>query len=298
MGHVISFFAFPRRLAIRLFKPREENRWVAEDSTMMRLGYARSAIGLLIVIAVGLRYQGLHTSQINLGQRIEGLVITTFVVGIESMIIGLGLIAATHRTERLRVARRMVIPARAFLAYLGICFGIYLFAMIWDTLDANPLIGTLLTLAIVPLLLILWCITLASVSSFYCVTYACRGAEGHPVLPPVLTAAAAWTVAVVGPYVLGSDHDPGPAGFFGLLLLIGGPTAVTALSVVEIWRLGYVPGLDLRGGPPAAPLDRDLSARSPAFAGTLPLAATMTIVAAIVAALTMVALHITRLHAI
>lgn len=297
MGFLISFFALPRKIALRVFKPDGRNRWVEEDAPMAKLGYARSVLGVLIVVAVALRYQGVHSSEFSLGQRLEGLIITAVVVGVNSLVIAAALILAIRGRARLSTARHLRVPARTFLAYLGICFVVYLLIEVWDTFDANPLIGTLMTLAIVPLLLLIWCVILVSLSSLYCAAYLCRAAEGHPLLPPVLAATAAWTTAMVGPYVLGSSAAD-PLGFLGVVLLIGGPTAISALSGVEIWRLRYVPGLDLRGGPPAAPLERGTVAVPAVFADARPLAVTLAAAAAIIAAITVLTLHITRLHAL
>jgi hypothetical protein len=297
MGFLISFFTLPRKIALRVFKPDERNMWVAEDATMAKLGYARSLLGVLIVLAVALRYQGLHGSEFNLGQRVAGLIITAVVVGVNSLVIAAALILAIRGRARLSTARHLQVPARTFLAYLGICFLVYLLIEVWDKFDANPIIGTLLTLAIAPLLLVLWSVILVCLSSFYCATYLCRAAEGHPLLPPVLAATAAWTTAMVGPFILGSAAA-GPVGLFGFVLLIGGPTAITVLSAVEIWRLRYVPGLDLRGGPPTAPLERDAVALPATFAGAFPLGVTLAAAAAVIAAITVLTLHITRLHAL
>lgn len=297
MGFLISFFALPRKIALRVFRPDERNRWVEEDATMAKLGYARSVLGVLIVLAVALRYQGVHSSEFSLGQRVEGLIITAVVVGVNSLVIAAALILAIRGRARLSTARHLQVPARTFLAYLGICFLVYLLIELWDKFDANPLIGTLMTLAIVPLLLLIWCVILVSFSSFYCAAYLCRAAEGHPLLPPVLAATAAWTTAIAGPYILGSAAV-GPVGFLRLVLLIGGPTAITALSAVEIWRLRYVHGLDLRGEPPAAPLGRSAVAVPAIFGGARPLAVTLAAATAVIAAITVLTLHITRLHAL
>ncbi len=58
---LVSFFALPRKIALRVFKPNERNRWAEEDTAMMKLSYARSLLGVLIVLAVALRCQGVHS---------------------------------------------------------------------------------------------------------------------------------------------------------------------------------------------------------------------------------------------
>jgi len=65
---------------------------------------------------------------------------------------------------------------------------------------------------------------------------------------------------------------------------------------VEIWRLRYVPGLDLRGGPPAAPLTRDKTVSPGIFLGVVPLTIMMSVAVAVIAVIAVNTLHVTRLH--
>ncbi|MGO9503296.1 MAG: hydroxypyruvate isomerase family protein [Streptosporangiaceae bacterium] len=88
-----------------------------------------------------------------------------------------------------------------------------------------------------------------------------------------------------------------PIHSLALTLTPGGPTAVTVLSAAESWRLRYVPGLDRRGGPPGVPLSRDRALAPGASGGVLPLIISTAGAVAVIAVLTDMALHITRLNA-
>lgn len=297
LRRLISLFTYPRTFSLRVFKIDDKNRWVEEDARMKRVIYARTVIGSIIVIAVGLHYGGLHSSEVNLGRRLEGLVVTAIIVGVNSVVIAASLILAIHRGQRLRAARHLLVPGRTFLIYLALCSGVYVVAEIWDTLDRNPIIGTLLTISIIPLLFIFWCVVMISVSSFYCANYLFRAAEGHPLMPPILASTGAWTMAAVGPFILGGSVT-GPVGILGLVFFVGGPITVTALSIIEVNRLRYVPGLDLRGGPPAAPLARSETIVNKTFAGILPLVITMSVAVAVIASIAVITLHTAWLHAI
>ncbi|MFE0460678.1 WD40 repeat domain-containing protein [Kitasatospora sp. NPDC058965] len=242
-----------------LFRTVDSNRWVEEDTLLARLSLARNLLGLAVVVTVALVTEGVGSSEFNplthLLSLLAGVVSTVVAV----LAVGVFLLVVTRSGARGRAALRLLVPARTMLVYLAavlapFLIGIYGWRLIFSFhagVLLTLLMGVLLFGLVVPLALVAAVGTRDSVKSLF------RAAEGHPLLAPVATVVLVW---LQPRFVLLLQQADGPDTLPKLLLFYGGPVVVTLLSLFEVARLGGVPDVDLRGGPPAEPVSRPAGA--------------------------------------
>ncbi|MET7420059.1 hypothetical protein [Dactylosporangium sp. NPDC005555] len=197
------------------------------------------------------------------------------------------LVILTRSGSRGAVMRRMLIPLRTVLLYPVVfaapwVIGIYGYRLIMWTFHAIRDSGHSVLAFLVAFVLALFGVgalvgsaMYALMGAYVCATTLFLAADGHPLLAPIAATAVAWVLPQLFRIEQSADLPTDPAG---IALFYGGAVTVTLLSVLEIVRAARIPGLDLRGAPPAAPLPRVRGSRSfrlpvltvvASFAGTL-----------------------------
>jgi WD repeat-containing protein 61 len=264
-------------------------RWFEEDTFVARLGLIRNVTGVVVTIVVSLMTAGIYSSAFDPFERATDLVyglLTSSVAVLATMAL---LVLMTKSASRGAVTRRMWTPLRTMLLFpvlfaapfvVGF-IGYWLCKWLFDALrDADHAIlaylGTALLILVIAgmVLTLAWTVLVVSVQSLVNLF---RSAEGHPLLAPIATTAIVWVL----PQLLRlMRHADPPTDTFGIAVFYGGAVTVTLLSAIEIVRAARVPGIDLRGGPPATPLPRGPGSFSGGFPGLTVLASLVGAVAA------------------
>ncbi|MFC5007664.1 WD40 repeat domain-containing protein [Dactylosporangium cerinum] len=238
---------------------------------MSRLNVARNVIGFVTALVVSFLATGFGGDAFDPFARLVDLLFAVVATAVAVLAAIVCIVILTKASARGAVMRRMLIPIQTVLLY-PVAFaapwviGIYGYKLIMWTFHTirdtgHPVWGFLVALvlalaAVAGLLSTAW---YALVGAYVCATTLFLAAEGHPLLAPVAATAVAWVLPqllrIEGSNALPSD----PAG---IALFYGGAVTVTLLSVLEVVRAAQVPGLDLRGAPPAAALPRVRGSRS------------------------------------
>ncbi|MEV4509072.1 hypothetical protein AB0K00_08980 [Dactylosporangium sp. NPDC049525] len=263
------------------FQVRDDRRWFEEDTVVTRLSFVRNVVGLVLTIVVSFMTAGIHGSAFDPFERLIDLVFGLLTASIAVLTTMAVLVLTTSAASRGAVARRMWIPLRTMLLFpvffaapivagmLGYWLGRLVFHTLHDSGHAVlAYLGTalLILLFIGIVLSLLWVML---ISAYFCLTNLFRAAEGHPLLAPVAATAIVWVL----PQLLRvMRHTDPPTDGLGIAVFYGGAVTVTLLSAVEIVRAARVPGLDLRGAPPATPLPRGPGSWSRGFPGVAVLA--------------------------
>jgi WD domain, G-beta repeat len=274
-----------RKTAHRLFSTRDEALWVEEDALVSRLGSIRNLLGLAVVVFVSFRAGGIHNPEFDPVNRLGFLFVVIVITGVCVVATSIFILPAIKPAARGQVARRLLIPVRTIVTYIGVLAapfivgfaGYYLSLLLYRSINAGGsrhLLAVLAVLAfggtaeIATILLAL----LALLGGIFSVGSLFRAAEGYPLLEPVAVTMVVWVQLLVVQIMTRASV---PAGPMGLILYFGGPITVTALSGLEIVRLAEVAGLDLRGAPPRQPLPRGSSSSSRHFSGGVTLLSMM-----------------------
>jgi hypothetical protein len=246
-----GYFASAWNAANKLFSP-QHNYLHDEDSVIGWLYRARSIIGAFMLVAIGVRYHHPATDLVAPFSPVLGGVTTAMLLALAMVVPGAILaVLFTHRGKRMEACRQMRYPLGSLLA----CLILYMIGVritwLMHVLVAD---GKSFPLVVVWMCSGFWVVTFVSRAIYLVTTGLCRLGDGHPLLPPVAGLVIAWAVAITS---LLSSKGGGEPGMVAALVLLGGPVSITAVSVVETWRLRvkYPADFPFRDGPlpPRAP---------------------------------------------
>ncbi|HBW18078.1 MAG TPA: hypothetical protein DEH11_03205 [Actinobacteria bacterium] len=241
-------------------------------------------LGLAVVVFVSFRAGGIHNPEFDPVNRLGFLFVVIVITGICVVAISAFILPAIKPAARGQVARRLLVPVRTILTYIGVLAapfivgfaGYYLSLQLYRSINAGGSRHLLAVVAVVAFggtaeIATIMLALLALLGGIFSVGSLFRAAEGYPLLEPVAVAMVVWVQLLVVQIMTRASV---PAGLAGLILYFAGPITVTALSGLEIVRLAQVPGLDLRGAPPRQPLPR-VPTSSRHFTGTVTLLSMM-----------------------
>ena len=218
-----------------------------EDSAIGWLYRTRSIIGALMLVAIGVRYHHPASDLLAPFAPVLGGVDKAMLLALALVVPGvIGVVLFTHRRKRTEACRQMRYPLGSLIA----CLILYVIGIRVTWLarmlvaDGEPFIPFLIYICAG-----LWVVTFTSRAIYLVTTGLCRLGDGHPLLPPFAGSVIAWAVAIMS--LLSSHGGGGEPGMVAVLVLLGGPVSITALSIVETWRLQkkYPVDFPFRDGP-------------------------------------------------
>lgn len=241
---VKKFFASSWRLADRIYAPRDLFLGTRDDE-IQRLYLWRTVIWSLIIGCVALRYHHFSGISETADAVFQSIGWTTEFAMLAIVPSGIAVLALTVPAKRGEALNQMRYPATAF----GVWVLVYLAARVL-TGSSN---GGLLV-DIVKFVIMAWLAAFMIRMIYHMAFGLFRLGDAHPLLPPAVTALAAWSLALKG-LMAGSANSGEPAAV-AFLMLIGGPISVTVLAAMEIDRLRqrYPDQFPFREGPLRQPL--------------------------------------------
>jgi hypothetical protein len=218
-----------------IFSPH--NLYLGEsDEVMERLYRIRGILGFVTVLGAGVHYRGKSGIWAVVKDWLDSLFYIALFAVVAAVIAGVYLVAITHSGKRKAAAWQLRWPFIAFMGIIGLGYLVNEILRIGRYSEGwriSPLSHGLLLVfgAFLDLGLGLYLLKALYLGA----TSACRAADGHPLLAPVVAplAAGAWAFKSL---VL-SDDSSGAPHIVHLVLTIGGPVSITVLSVVEVLRL-------------------------------------------------------------
>ncbi|KUL43507.1 hypothetical protein [Streptomyces regalis] len=222
------------RVATRLFVQEGDGR--IEDRTVDRVQVARTVLGAVATLALLLVY-GVEKDRWEdaATNGIGNAIIAPVLLICAGPLVMLGFILYVPPHLRPQLRSRLRAPLKAVGWYLltvvalgGIIYGASLAAQN----DMRGWQGVLVGL--VALVAIVWGLPFFFLASLYSARSAFNSAHVHPMLPPVVTVALVWVLAVFNLIDSGMPQGPPVVQFCSLL---GGPLSVTAVSLWEMRRM-------------------------------------------------------------
>ncbi len=232
------------RVAVKLFVQEGAGR--IEDRTVDRVQLARTVLGAAATIALVLAYNVKpdRWSDAAAGSAANMLVTPVLLIVAGPLVI-LGFISYAPAHLRPHLRSRLRAPLKTVgwyvLTVIVIVVLMYLTSQSAVQDRRNWLEYVLL---IVALVVIVWGFPFLFFASLYSARTAFNTAHVHPMLPPVLTMALVWVIAVFN--VIGDGLPEGPP-VVQFCSMLGGPLSVTAVSLWELRRMRTRFGVTLRG---------------------------------------------------
>jgi hypothetical protein len=250
MEYLKEYFKSAWNFADQIFSP--QHKYLGdEDNLIERMYRARSIIGALMLVAIGLRYHHPAKDLVKPLAPVLGGVTAAMLVALACVVPGAAaVIVITDQNKRVDAWRQMRYPLGALLAWITLCFiGIgYVRGMHW-LLTSETSFGLIIIIYILMCVLGPWILAFVTRAIYLVTTGVCRLGDGHPLLPPVVGAIIAWALAITG--LASSNGARGDPALVAVLVLWTGPISITALSVAEVLRLRkrYPTEFPFRDGP-------------------------------------------------
>lgn len=232
------------RVATRLFVQEGDGRIV--DRTVDRVQVARTVVGAAATLSLILVY-GVEKNRWEdaAGESFGNLLLTPLLLICAGPLVILGFILYAPPHLRPHLRSRLGAPLKAvgwYVLTLVVIGGIIYFGGSTGFIqDLHGWQGGLV--ALVLLFVIVWGLPFFFLASLYSARSAFNTAHVHPMLPPVVTGALVWILAIFNLIVNGMPQGPPVAQFCSLL---GGPLSVTAVSLWELRRMRTRFGITVR----------------------------------------------------
>jgi hypothetical protein len=232
-------------LANHAFQVR--NRYLGErDEQIEKLYRWRSILGFAIIVGIEAYYHSLRSGfshgYMSINDSVDTLVRVVLIGGALAPI---GVALLTERGYRLVALRQLRFPAGAVAGYVALYFAVSrgLPFLLRPRTGANAFLVSVLALVA-----IIWLGVLVLRGLYLVIVGMFRLADGHPLLAPLTGTVIAWGAAVNTMVAGGSSDVPST---LAVLLLVGGPISVTAVSALEVARLRrrYPRDFPFRRGP-------------------------------------------------
>lgn len=232
-------------LANRAFQV--QNRYLGEpDEQIERLYRWRSILGSAIIVGIGAYYHSLRTgvshAYLSVNDSVDMLVRVVLIGG---ALIPIGVALLTKPGYRKVALRQLRFPAIAIGGYLALYLAVSRGLPFLVKARTGP---DALLLSVLALAAIIWLAILLLRGLYLLVVGMFRLADGHPLLAPLTGTFIAWGVAI-NTVLAGGSSDVPPN--LAMVLLLGGPISVTAVSALEVARLRrrYPRDFPFRRGP-------------------------------------------------
>jgi hypothetical protein len=286
-GKVVAYFASAVQAADKIFCPRY--LFTGErDETLDRLYQARALIGLLVIVGVAILYH--HTASAALAPLNDWIERTLGSLAVIAALLAVGLVVAliwTVRDSRRAMLSNLLWPSVLVAAFFaGFLDVIYLRAG-----DHGKVVSAAVASAIgdfvgfsfwretvvvaVTAIGVPWFMVFVFRSVYQLASGMSRAVDAHPLLGPLVGTAAAWILCIEG--LANGAGANGVPQTVALVVILGGPISITALSVLEALRLRrrYPGDWPFRKGPLPLRPDADI------VRGTRPAVVVSALIAAI-----------------
>lgn len=250
---VVAVIRSAHRVATRLFVQEGYGR--IEDRTVDRVQVARTVLGAVATVGLFLAYgveedgwEGVATGGF------ANMIITPvlLIVGGPLIVLGFLYYAPPHLRPHLR--SRLGAPLKAVGWYLLTVLVLAATVVgIGQASDANVRGWQGFLVGIGGLAVLGWGIPFFLLASLYSARSAFNTAHVHPMLPPVVTGALVWVLAIFNVIDSGVPQGPPVVQYCSLL---GGPLSVTAVSLWEMRRMRTRYGVTVRAEPVPVPVAR------------------------------------------
>lgn len=230
-GCVSGPFGSAWGLANRAFQV--QNRYLGEpDEEIERLYRWRSILGFAIIVGIEAYYHSLRTGVSHAYTSVNDSVdMLVRVVLIGGALVPIGIALLTRSGYRMVALRQLRFPAVAVGGYVALYLAVSRGLPFLLKARTGPNAFLLSLLALVAML---WLAILLLRGLYLLVVGMFRLADGHPLLAPLAGTFIAWGVAV-NTMLAGGESDVPPN--IAMVLLLGGPLSVTAVSALEVTRL-------------------------------------------------------------
>ncbi|MER6183497.1 hypothetical protein [Streptomyces sp. NPDC001652] len=244
---VTAILRSAHRVAVRLFVQEGDGR--IEDRTVDRVQVTRTVLGAVATVALFMAYGAEKDGWEDAATGgVANMIIAPvlLIVGGPLVILAFVFYAPQHLRPHLR--SRLHAPLKAvgwYLLTVGVLAGTLLGIGQASKNDLSGWQGFVVGLS--GLAVLAWGIPFFILASLYSARSAFNTAHVHPMLPPVVTVALVWVLAVFNAIDSGMPQGPPAVQYCSLL---GGPLSVTAVSLWEMRRMRTRYGVTVRGAAP------------------------------------------------
>jgi hypothetical protein len=242
---VAAILRSAHRVAARLFVQQGDGR--IEDRTVDRVQLARTLVGALATIGLILAYNVNPDRWTDAaGSGLGNLIIAPALLIVAGPLVILGFISYAPSHLRPQLRSRLSAPLKAvgwYLLSVVVIGGVIYLASLTAKQQEKPADWLTYVLLVAAAGAIFWGLPYLLLASLYSARSAFNTAHVHPMLPPVVTVALVWLIALFNLIADGMPEGP-PVLQFGSLL--GGPLSVTAVSLWEMRRMRTRFGVTVR----------------------------------------------------
>ncbi|GAA2109860.1 hypothetical protein GCM10009780_64620 [Actinomadura alba] len=230
-------------------KPSRPDR--VDDPAVRKIQVLRAVVGLVAVVWILVSYQVASDAKSLAYQRLDQVVMSaTLLPATFPIVVGAFIVGSRPHNRRLYL-RRALKPLGALLALAGTVLFFVLLAsgiLTGGPVGEPPENPTTADYAKIMyqfllVLLALWAIVFVTYGAALTLVHVARTADIHEVLPPVIAIVLALELAIVD--LFSNAYDGVPVSM-RVVVIIGGPLSVTAVSLWELRRLKTRHGLTLR----------------------------------------------------
>ncbi|MGW3288692.1 hypothetical protein ACWDR3_29040 [Streptomyces sp. NPDC001002] len=233
----------PIAIARRVFRPSRPDR--VEDAVVARIQKIRTYVGLGAVLWVTYSYKLVDSASDAASDRLNDSWISILVLAVTFPVFIGWFVVLARPPARQQLLRRAAKPSGAVLAIIG---GVAVFpaavlsGLVDGKLAVNPVMSVVSWLLTVATLV--WVLPFVIYGMGLSLLHVFRTADIHETVPALLTLTLVWEMALVNLFT--GSYTGVPVGV-RIVLLLGGPLSVTAVSYWELRRLRANYGLTVRG---------------------------------------------------
>ncbi|MGW0661668.1 hypothetical protein [Streptodolium elevatio] len=241
-GKVLAYLINPKGAAQRALKP--QNRLAPPDPRIDQLGLIRTLIGMAVVVWVAVKYDSVEGDKV-FSEAILHVTISVVVAMVAVPLCALAFVLLSHDNVRRETRRAMRYPMTSMAWFLG-AGGILAAVAASGLVEAKPDHPAMWVLLLLGLAGFIWTGFFAIFAFFLVPRHLFAAADGHLLMPSLLAPTLSWAVAAVDFASPGNNRVP---AVVAIVVTLGGPVTITALSVWEAKRVRELYGVTFRGGP-------------------------------------------------
>ncbi|WP_436771536.1 hypothetical protein [Yinghuangia sp. YIM S09857] len=242
---VLSYLLNPKGAAQRALKP--QNRLAPPDPRIDQISLIRTLIGMAVVVWVGVKYDSVEGDKI-VSEAVLHITVSVVVAMVAVPLCALAFVLLSHDNVRRETRRAMRYPMMSMAWFLG-AGGLLAAVTATGLVQARPDNPGLWVLLLLGLAGFIWTGFFAIFAFFLVPRHLFAAADGHLLMPSLLAPTLSWAVAAVDLASPGNNRVP---TVIAMVVTLGAPVTITALSVWEAKRVRDLYGVTFRGGPQPA----------------------------------------------
>ncbi|MCF2529820.1 hypothetical protein [Yinghuangia soli] len=241
-GTVLAYVLNPKKAAHRVLKPQE--RLAPSDPRIEQVRLIRTLLGMAVVVWVALKYDSVESERI-VSEAIMHITVSVIVATLAVPLCALAFVLLAHDNVRRETRRVMRYPMVSMGWFLGAA-GVFVGAMAGGLVDLKPSHPALWILYLLGLAAFIWTGLFVAIAFFLVPRYLFASADGHLLMPSLLAPTLSWAVAITDLVSPGNNRVP---ALVAVIVTLGAPVTITAMSVWEAKRVRELYGVTFRGGP-------------------------------------------------